>query len=200
MTAAAVPAALPLLPATGRAWVFGDDLNTDLLAPGGYMKFGIAEIARHCLESLEPRFAAEARPGDIVFAGRNFGAGSSREQAAEVLRHLGIACVVAVSFSGIYYRNGFNLGLPLLTCPDAPAVEPGAPVACDLDAARIHVHGGPGGSRALDCEPIPAHLVAMIRAGGLVPHLERRLAAQRTAAGPATPSASPTAPAGAPAP
>ena len=69
--------------ATGRAWVFGDDLNTDLLAPGAYMKFGIAEIARHCLESVDPGFAAEVKRGDIVFAGRNFGAGSSREQAAE---------------------------------------------------------------------------------------------------------------------
>ncbi|MEH3086613.1 MAG: 3-isopropylmalate dehydratase [Xylophilus ampelinus] len=168
----------PTLPPTGRAWVFGDDLNTDLLAPGGYMKYGIAEIAKHCLESVEPRFAREARPGDILFAGRNFGAGSSREQAAEVLRHLGIACVVAASFSGIYYRNGFNLGLPLLVCPDAAAVALGAPVACDLDGARIHDHGG---GRVLDCEPIPAHLVAMIRAGGLVPHLQQRLEAQRAA-------------------
>ena len=170
---------LPAIPATGRAWVFGDDLNTDLLAPGAYMKFGIAEIARHCLESLEPRFAAEVRPGDIVLAGRNFGAGSSREQAAEVLRHLGVACVVAQSFSGIYYRNGFNLGLPLLICPEAPCVADGAPVACDLDGARILDHGG---RRVLACEPIPGHLVAMIRDGGLLPHLAKRLAAQAASA------------------
>lgn len=162
--------------ATGRAWVFGDDLNTDLLAPGAYMKFGIAEIARHCLESVDPRFAAEVRPGDIVFAGRNFGAGSSREQAAEVLRHLGVACVAARSFSGIYYRNGFNLGLPLLVCPDAPTVAPGASVACDLDRACVHDLAT---GRVLACEPIPAHLVAMIRDGGLLPHLEKRLAARR---------------------
>lgn len=166
-------------PATGRAWVFGDDLNTDLLAPGGYMKFGIDEIARHCLESLEPRFATEARPGDIVFAGRNFGAGSSREQAAEVLRHMGIACVVAQSFSGLYYRNGFNLGLPLLVCPDAATVADGAPVACDLDGARILDHAG---GRVLACEPIPSHLVAMIRDGGLLPHLAKRLAAKPVSA------------------
>jgi 3-isopropylmalate/(R)-2-methylmalate dehydratase small subunit len=193
MSANRLPAP-PAPPATGRAWVFGDDLNTDLLAPGGTMKFGIAEIARHCLESVEPRFAQAAKPGDILFAGRNFGAGSSREQAAEVLRHLGIACVVAVSFSGIYYRNGFNLGLPLLVCPDAATVAPGAAVACDLDAARIHVRGpggGPDGGRVLDCEPIPAHLVAMIRAGGLVPHLQQRLEAERAAR--ATSASTPTA-------
>ncbi len=165
-------------PATGQAWLFGDDLNTDLLAPGRYMKLPIAEIARHCLESVEPRFAAEARAGDILFAGRNFGAGSSREQAAEVLRHLGIACVVAQSFSGIFYRNAFNLGLPLLVCDQAPTVAAGAPVACDLDSATVHdQHSG----RALACVPPPAHLVAMVRAGGLVPHLAQRLAAQRAA-------------------
>lgn len=169
---------LPAIPATGRAWVFGDDLNTDLLAPGAYMKFGIAEIARHCLESVEPRFASQVRPGDIVFAGRNFGAGSSREQAADVLRHLGIACVVAQSFSGIYYRNGFNLGLPLLVCPQAATVAAGALVACDLDHACVHDLST---DRVLACEPIPAHLVDMIRDGGLLPHLEKRLAAQRAA-------------------
>jgi len=164
--------------ATGRAWVFGDDLNTDLLAPGAYMKFGIAEIARHCLESVDARFAAEVRPGDIVFAGRNFGAGSSREQAAEVLRHLGVACVVARSFSGINYRNGFNLGLPLLVCPEASTVAPDAAVACDLDRACVHDLTT---ERVIACEPIPAHLVAMIRDGGLLPHLEKRLATQRSA-------------------
>ena len=162
-----------------RAWVFGDDLNTDLLAPGRYMKFGVNEIAKHCLESLAPSFAASVRPGDIVVAGRNFGAGSSREQAVEVLRHLGVACVVAVSYSGIYYRNGFNLGLPLLVCADAMQIADGAQIALDLDAAQIHVidansESTPG--RTLQCEPVPAHLIAMVRDGGLLPHLQKRLA------------------------
>lgn len=168
-----------LLPATGRAWVFGDDLNTDLLAPGQYMKLPIEGIARHCLESVEPRFAQEARRGDIVFAGRNFGAGSSREQAAEVLRHIGIACVVARSFSGIFYRNAFNLGLPLLVCEQAGELADGAPVACDLDSASVHDHGS---GRVLACVAPPPHLIAMVRAGGLVPHLAQRLAAQRATA------------------
>ncbi|RCW74462.1 3-isopropylmalate dehydratase [Pseudorhodoferax soli] len=162
--------------ATGRAWVFGDDLNTDLLAPGRYMKLPLAEIAQHCLESVEPGFATGARPGDIVLAGRNFGAGSSREQAAEVLRHIGIACVVAQSFSGIFYRNAFNLGLPLLVCDQAPTVADGSPVACDLDGAMVVDHRS---GRALACVPPPSHLIAMVRAGGLVPHLAQRLAAQR---------------------
>jgi 3-isopropylmalate/(R)-2-methylmalate dehydratase small subunit len=157
----------------GRAWVFGDDLNTDLLAPGRYMKFGVDEIAKHCLESISPAFAATVRPGDIVVAGRNFGAGSSREQAVEVLRHLGVACVVAVSYAGLYYRNGFNLGLPLLVCAEAPDVADGASLALDLDAAQVRdtLTG-----RTLQCEAVPAHLIAMVRDGGLVPHLHKRLA------------------------
>lgn len=157
---------------SGRAWVFGDDINTDLLAPGAYMKFGIEEIARHCMEAVDPSFAAQVRPGDIVFGGRNFGAGSSREQAVEVLRHLGVVAVVAPSFAGLFYRNGFNLGLPLLTCPALPPVTPGHAVRCEIDSAQVHIENAP----ALQCEPVPPHLVAMIRDGGLVPHLARRIA------------------------
>ncbi|WP_066741556.1 3-isopropylmalate dehydratase [Cupriavidus sp. D384] len=157
---------------SGRAWVFGDDINTDLLAPGAYMKFGIDEIARHCMEAVDPSFAAQVRPGDIVFGGRNFGAGSSREQAVEVLRHLGVVAVVAPSFAGLFYRNGFNLGLPLLTCPALPPVTPGLRVGCEIDSAQVHIENAP----ALQCEPVPPHLVAMIRDGGLVPHLARRIA------------------------
>ncbi len=158
---------------TGRAWVFGDDINTDLLAPGAYMKFGVEELARHCMEHVDPAFAATVRPGDIVFGGRNFGAGSSREQAVEVLRHLGVVAVVAQSFAGLFYRNGFNLGLPLFTCPTLPRIEPGQRVACDIDSARVVIDG----ATPLQCEPIPPHLVAMIRDGGLVPHLARKIAA-----------------------
>lgn len=157
---------------TGRAWVFGDDVNTDLLAPGAYMKFGIDEIARHCMESVHPAFAATVRPGDIVFGGRNFGAGSSREQAVEVLRHLGVVAVVAPSFAGLFYRNGFNLGLPLLACPGLAPVAAGRRVGCDIDTAQVFVEG----EAPLQCEPIPPHLVAMIRDGGLVPHLARKIA------------------------
>lgn len=163
-------------PRTGRAWVLGDDLDTDLLAPGRYMKFGVDEIAKHCLESLVPSFATDVRPGDVVVAGRNFGVGSSREQAVEVLRHLGVACVVAASYAGLYYRNGFNLGLPLLVCTDVArmaAIADGSRLALDLDAARLHdlTH-----DCTLRCEPVPAHLIAMVRDGGLVPHLQHRLA------------------------
>jgi len=156
----------------GRAWVFGDDLTSEVLAPGRYMKFSIEEIAKHCLESVEPRFAAEVRPGDVVVGGRNFGAGSSREQAAEVLRHLDISAVVARSFAGLFYRNAFNLGLPLLVCAEAGSIRAGDVLDVDAESGRIDNRTQ---RRAIACEPVPAHLMALIRDGGLLGHLEKRL-------------------------
>jgi len=162
---------------SARTWIVGDDLNTDMLAPGAYMKYDIAEIARHCLEVVEPRFAAEVRPGDVVVGGKNFGAGSSREQAVGALVHLGVAAVVAVSFAGLFYRNAFNLGLPLLTCPDAATIRPGDQLSIDVEHAAVHNHTQ---GRVLSCQPIPRHLIDLIRAGGLMPYLERRIAATKT--------------------
>jgi len=156
----------------GRAWVFGDDLNTEALAPGRYMKFGIEEIAKHCLESVDPLFAAQVHAGDVVVGGKNFGAGSSREQAAAVLVHLGVAAVVAPSFAGLFYRNAFNLGLPLLVCADAGRVLPGDFLEVDAGTGRIENLT----QRArLVCDAIPAHLLELIRDGGLLGHLEKRL-------------------------
>ena len=146
------PAPVNAQPRPGRCWVLGDDINTDYLAPGKYMKFGIEDIARHCLEDVLPHFAAEVRAGDLIIAGRNFGTGSSREQAVEVLRHLGVQCVIARSFAGLFYRNGFNLGLPLLLGPaDMPApawgIAPGTPAVLDLAPfkARAPAAGGTKG-------------------------------------------------------
>jgi len=102
-----------------RAWVLGDNIDTDVLAPGRYMKLGIEEIAAHCLEAVLPSFSKEVKTGDFVIAGRNFGCGSSREQAPAALKHLGIAALIAESFAGLFYRNALNLGLPALVCRDA---------------------------------------------------------------------------------
>ena len=155
-----------------KAWVYGDDVDTDAIAPGAYMKLGIEEIARHCLESLDPGFAAQVRPGDFVVAGRNFGAGSSREQAPEALKHLGVAALVAESFAALFYRNAINLGLPALVCPDAKRILPRDPLEMDLEAATIrNLRTG----EKLGCEPIPPFLMQIICDGGLLPHLEKRL-------------------------
>ena len=161
---------------SGRVFVLGDDIDTDQLAPGRYMRGGIEALAAHCLETARPDFAAAVRPGDIVAAGRNFGAGSSREQAAEALRHLGVAGVVALSFAGIFYRNAVNLGLPVLVAPHLDGVEDG-------DAATLDPEGGvlrlSGKDIDIALEPMPANLRAIIGDGGLVPHLRKRFAAER---------------------
>jgi 3-isopropylmalate/(R)-2-methylmalate dehydratase small subunit len=156
----------------GRAWVFGNDIGTDQLAPGIYMKRPIAEIARHCLENADPRFAAAVEPGDVVVAGRNFGMGSSREQAAEVLLQLGVSVVLAQSYGGLFYRNALNLGLMALICPDTGKINAGDRIVVEPDSGRVR---NLTRNETYPCEPVPAHLMAMVRAGGLVPYLEQRL-------------------------
>ncbi len=158
---------------SGRAWVFGDAIDTDLLAPGLYMKLGIDELARHCLETVDTGFASGVAVGDFVVAGRNFGIGSSREQAAEALKHLGVAAVIARSFGGIFYRNALNLGLLAVVCESAGQIVAGQDLRLDAEAGRIdNLTSG----ETFACEPIPPHLLEMVRDGGLVAHLEKKLA------------------------
>lgn len=164
---------------SGRAWVFGDDVDTDAIAPGAYMKAGLDELAQHCLETLDPAFAREVRPGDVLVAGRNFGAGSSREQAPQALKHLGVAALVAPSYAGLFYRNALNLGLPALVCAEAAQIRPGDRLQVDPAAGRIAITNR---GRSLDCEPIAPHLMQIVRDGGLLAHLEKRLARERRTA------------------
>jgi 3-isopropylmalate/(R)-2-methylmalate dehydratase small subunit len=151
-----------------RVWKLGADVDTDALAPGAYMKHGIDVIAQHCLEALRPDFAAAVRPGDVLVAGPNFGIGSSREQAAGALVHLGVRAVVAPSFSGLFFRNAFNLGLLLLTCPEAELLQEGEAVT--LVPAGVQRADG----TRLPCQPIPDFLMNMVQAGGLMNVLKQR--------------------------
>ena len=153
---------------TSRVWKLGADVDTDALAPGGYMKHGIEVIAQHCLEALRPDFAAGVRPGDVLVAGSNFGIGSSREQAAGALVHLGVRAVIAPSFSGLFFRNAFNLGLLLLTCPEAQLLQEGDAVT--LVPAGVQRADG----TVLACQPIPDFLMDMVHAGGLMNVLKQR--------------------------
>ena len=155
---------------THRVWRLGADVDTDLLAPGHAMKHGIDVIATHCLEAVRPEFAREVRRGDVLVAGPNFGIGSSREQAAAALVHLGVSAVIAPSYSGLYFRNAFNVGLLLLTCAEAESLQDGERIALDADAPSVTAPDG----RRLACEPIPRFLLDMVRAGGLVHQLRQR--------------------------
>ena len=155
-----------------RVWTLPADVDTDQLAPGHTMKHGLEVTARHCLEAVRPDFAAGVKRGDVIVAGARFGIGSSREQAASVLVHLGVAAVIAPSFSGLYFRNAFNVGLLLLTCPQAGAIADGEAIAFDARLGRIALDDG----HVLACDPIPGFLLDMVEAGGLLPQLKKRLA------------------------
>jgi 3-isopropylmalate/(R)-2-methylmalate dehydratase small subunit len=156
---------------THKVWRFGADIDTDQLAPGAYMKLGIEGIAPHCLEAVRPEFAGAVRPGDVIVAGPNFGIGSSREQAAAALVQLGVRAVIAPSFSGLFFRNAFNLGLLLLTCREAGELREGEQAALDLQRMEVVTADG----RRLACDPIPEFLLDMVQAGGLLNQLRRKL-------------------------
>ena len=153
-----------------RVWHLGADIDTDALAPGAWMQHGVDVIAQHCLENTLPAFASEVKPGDLIVAGPNFGIGSSREQAAAALVHLGVAAVIAPSWGGLFFRNAFNLGLLLLTCPQAPQLREAESITLDLQALTVTRADG----QVLACEPIPAFLLDMVEAGGLLNQLRRR--------------------------
>jgi 3-isopropylmalate/(R)-2-methylmalate dehydratase small subunit len=154
-----------------RIWHLGADIDTDVLAPGHAMKHGIEVIAKHCLESVLPQFASEVRKGDVIVAGPNFGIGSSREQAAQVLVHLGISAVIAPSYSGLYFRNAFNVGLLLLTCPQAGLLRNQELLSLSSKGLQVVL----ADKTTVDCEPIPDFLLQMVLAGGLLPSLKQRL-------------------------
>lgn len=155
-----------------RIWRFGDQVDTDQLAPGRYIKGSIDELAAHCLEALRPEFAATVRPGDLVVAGIGFGIGSSREQAAQALRHLGVGAVIATGAARIFYRNAINLGLPVLTCADTSRLVDGAAARLDLDSGTVLDDSGGVLAR---CEPLPPFLRQVVRDGGLIASLRLRL-------------------------
>ena len=156
-----------------KVWRVGANIDTDALAPGAYMKHGIEVIAAHCLEVHRPDFAAGVKSGDVLVAGPNFGIGSSREQAADALKKLGIAAVIAPSYSGLFFRNAFNLGFLLLTCPEAETLQENETVQIDCEGTP-QVKNAKG--HILTCQAVPSFLMDMVNAGGLVNVLKQRMA------------------------
>lgn len=158
----------------GRAFVFGDDINTDYITPSDYFGQPMEEIADHLFEPVDPAFADQFESGDIVVAGENFGSGSSRETAPKALQAAGVAAVVAESFARIFYRNAIAIGLPVATCPGVTdAVDPGDTVVVDLSENQVvNVTTG----EALDCEPLPPAVREIFDAGGLLAHYRKQAA------------------------
>ena len=159
----------------GQAWVFGDKIDTDLLAPGAYMKSPLSELAVHCLEAIDDSFAKKVNSGDIVVAGEAFGIGSSREQAAQALVELGVSAVIAKSFARIFYRNALNLGLPVLCCSEVDDIKPQDELSIDPQAGIIT---NISQNKTYPCDPIPAELMTIVNAGGLMPYLKSKFQAK----------------------
>jgi 3-isopropylmalate/(R)-2-methylmalate dehydratase small subunit len=158
-----------------RVWAYGDNVNTDVIFPGKYT-YNIKaqeEIAAHALEDLDPAFATAAQPGDVIVAGRNWGMGSSREQAVTCLKYVGVGAIIAGSFSGIYFRNCINQGVLPIVCPDLRAhIQTGDNITLDLENSQIIANG--------NTFPIPRlspSVQAIIDTGGLVPMLQKRFGA-----------------------
>ncbi len=157
----------------GRVWKYGDNVNTDVIFPGRYTYqiMEPAEMAKHALEDLDPEFAKRVRPGDVIVAGKNFGCGSSREQAAACLRAAGVQAVIAKSFARIYFRNAINLGLAVLQCEEASeALQAGDEVDIDFAGGRII-----SGARVFKFFPLPASVIGIIEAGGLIEYTKKKL-------------------------
>ncbi|MBN1249000.1 MAG: 3-isopropylmalate dehydratase small subunit [Anaerolineae bacterium] len=161
----------------GRAWKYGDNIDTDVIIPARYLNMSTPEeLAEHCMEDIDPTFAGTVRPGDIIVGGENFGCGSSREHAPLAIKGAGISCVIAESFARIFYRNAINTGLPILVCPKAVAdAEAGDEMRVDLESGEIaNVRTG----KTYRTSPFPPFIMAIIEAGGLVPYTRERLQAE----------------------
>lgn len=155
----------------GKAWNYGDDINTDFILPGIYLELTDPEqMARHAMEGIDPKFAGKVQKGDIVVGGRNFGLGSSREHAPLALKYSGVSAVVAEGFARIFYRNAINLGLPALECPDiSKEVETGDTIEIDLTQGKIIINN----YKELSFSPVPEFMMNILNSGGLREYIKK---------------------------
>jgi len=165
----------------GNVWKYGDNINTDVIFPGKYTYTLTArsEIAQHALEDLDPTFAGGVKRGDIIVAGRNWGCGSSREQAATCLVYNGVGALIAESFSRIFYRNALNCGLLAIVCPAAVhAVAAGERITVDLDRQLILAEAG-----EFTFPAFSPSILGIIEAGGLIEYAKAKMATEVKANG-----------------
>lgn len=159
----------------GRVYKFGDNINTDIIYPGKYLAITTdrVEMAKHCFESVYPDFLKSAQKGDIIVAGKNFGCGSSREQAATCLKYFGINAVIAESFARIFYRNAINLGLPVITAPEiTKKIEHNEIIEINLNRGIVTRCAT---NEFIKVNQLPEFILQIINDGGLIPYLKRKL-------------------------
>jgi 3-isopropylmalate/(R)-2-methylmalate dehydratase small subunit len=161
----------------GKVHKFGDDVNTDEIIPARYLNTSDpAELAKHAMEDADPEFVRKVKPGDFIVAGKNFGCGSSREHAPVALKAAGVAAVIAPSFARIFYRNSFNMGLPILECPEAAAeIAGGADLSVNLNTGVITDLAT---GKKYASQPIPPFMQELLADGGLMAHLKKGLEAK----------------------
>ena len=160
--------------AKGIVHKFGDNIDTDVIIPARYLNApSPAELAKHCMEDIDPTFASRVKPGEIIVGGANFGCGSSREHAPIAIRACGVRCVIAASFARIFYRNAINIGFPILECPEAAAaIQNGDEVSVDFDSGLILDETTGQEFRAT---ALPPFIGRIVEDGGLLPYLKARL-------------------------
>ncbi len=156
----------------GKVHKFGDNINTDYIISGKY-KFStldMKELAKHLMEDIDPKFIEKITPGDIIVGGKNFGCGSSREQAPLVIKHANISCVIAESFARIFYRNGINVGLPLVECESVDEISDGDIITVNLEENRII---NKTKKREIKSKRLPEFMLKILKDGGLAEHFKK---------------------------
>ncbi len=157
----------------GGAWVFGDNVDTGYIMPAAYASLPDEELGEHAMEGIDPDFARKAQAGDVIVGGRNFGCGSSRETAPRGIKRAGVGAVIARTFARNFFRNALCIGLPVLICAEARSIAQGDRLRVDPIAGRVeNLTKG----ETLQAEPLPDHIMDMVKAGGLVPYLKQTLA------------------------
>ncbi len=158
----------------GKVWKFGDNIDTDLIIAARYLNTSEpAELAKHVMEDADPEFVSKMQKGDIIVAGENFGSGSSREHAPIALKAAGVAAVIAPTFARIFYRNAFNMGLPIFELPEANEIEEGDVVRIDMESGEI-INETQG--KSYKFTPIPEFMQELVDAGGLIAYAQKEIA------------------------
>ncbi len=159
--------------ATGNVWKFGDDVDTDLIIPARYLNTSDPKsLAKHCMEDADPLFSGKVSQGDIIVAGKNFGCGSSREHAPIAIKAAGVACVIAKSFARIFYRNAFNMGLPILECDQTDCFSTGTKISVNFDSGEITFENT---QEKFMTKPIPPFMQELVESGGLMEHIRKQI-------------------------
>jgi len=158
----------------GRVHKFGANVNTDVIIPARYLNISDPdELAKHCMEDIDPDFLARIEPGDIIVAATNFGCGSSREHAPMAIKACGVSCVIGQSFARIFFRNAINIGLPILECAEAvDETEPGDILEVDLAKGQIN---NISRNKTFLASPYPEFMMGIVNAGGLIEYTKAKL-------------------------